>query len=77
MDFYIIKSILTSADILIEKFEGTIRKMFIERLNPNVCYHKLVHTLSIVEKSIEIGEFYGLEQSLARLSYNRLIGEAL
>jgi hypothetical protein len=49
-------------DILLDTFEFTIKKMFSERLNPNVCYHNIDHTLSIVAKVSEIGEFHQLGQ---------------
>ncbi|MEP0711865.1 HD domain-containing protein [Algoriphagus sp.] len=47
----------------LENFEVVIRKMFAERLNPNVCYHNLAHTLSIVEKVREIGLYYQLDRA--------------
>ncbi|WP_339868185.1 HD domain-containing protein [uncultured Algoriphagus sp.] len=49
-------------DILLDTFELAIRKLFAERLNPDVCYHNIDHTLSIVAKVKEIGLYYNLEQ---------------
>lgn len=49
-------------DILLDTFELAIRKLFAERLNPDVCYHNIDHTLSIVAKVREIGEYYNLAQ---------------
>jgi len=49
-------------DIHLENFEFTIRKMFAERLNTDVCYHNIDHTLSIVAKVKEIGDYYQLDQ---------------
>ncbi|MEB2775157.1 HD domain-containing protein [Algoriphagus sp. D3-2-R+10] len=46
----------------LDNFEYNIRKMFAERLNPNVCYHNLEHTLSIVAKAKEIGEYYQMDK---------------
>ncbi len=50
-------------DIQLANFEITLRKMFAERLNPDVCYHNIHHTLSIVEKVCEIGTYYKLKQT--------------
>ncbi|RAI89456.1 HD domain-containing protein [Algoriphagus yeomjeoni] len=50
-------------DIHLKTFEQDIRRLFAERLIPEVCYHNLDHTLSIVSKVKEIGEFYNLDKS--------------
>ena len=50
-------------DIHLDNFEIIIRKMFEELLNPDVCYHNIDHTLSIVEKVREIGIFYKMTQT--------------
>ncbi|PZX57728.1 hypothetical protein LV84_01857 [Algoriphagus ratkowskyi] len=47
----------------LDNFEIIIRKMFEEQLNPDVCYHNLEHTLSIVDRVREIGLYYKLEKS--------------
>ncbi|MEB2785195.1 HD domain-containing protein [Algoriphagus persicinus] len=47
----------------LESFECSIRKMFAERLNPDVCYHNLDHTLSIVAKVEEIGTYFQMDQT--------------
>ncbi|MEB2774069.1 DUF5706 domain-containing protein [Algoriphagus sp. D3-2-R+10] len=44
----------------LEKFESWIRKLFENRQKPEVCYHNLDHTLQIVSKVKEIGEYYNL-----------------
>ncbi|SFT38681.1 HD domain-containing protein [Algoriphagus locisalis] len=49
-------------DKQLENFEFAIRKMFAEQLIPEVCYHNLDHTLSIVSKVKEIGESYQLDK---------------
>ncbi|WPR77237.1 Pycsar system effector family protein [Algoriphagus sp. NG3] len=43
-----------------EKFESWIRSMFEYRQKSEFCYHNIDHTLQIVEKSQEIGEYYKL-----------------
>tara|TARA_R110002012_G_scaffold124377_3_gene275475 strand:+ start:12143 stop:12754 length:612 start_codon:yes stop_codon:yes gene_type:complete len=48
--------------ISLTSFEHRIRKLFAERLNPAVCYHNLDHTLSIVDKVNEIGEYHQLDK---------------
>ena len=45
----------------LKNFESSIRRMFAEQLNPKVCYHKLDHTLTIVSKSHEIGEYFRMD----------------
>lgn len=50
-------------DRLLEKFEQDIRRLFSEQLIPEVCYHNLDHTLSIVSKVKEIGAYYKLDKS--------------
>lgn len=47
----------------LENFEHDIRKLFAEQLISDVCYHNLDHTLSIVSKVKEIGEYYQLNKS--------------
>lgn len=42
------------------KFESWIRKMFENRQKSEICYHNLDHTLQIVEKVNEIGDYYKL-----------------
>lgn len=42
------------------KFESWIRKMFENRQKSEICYHNLAHTLQIVEKVNEIGDYYKL-----------------
>lgn len=49
-------------DIHLKNFELAIRKMFAERLIPEVCYHNLDHTLSIVSTVNEIGVYYHLDK---------------
>ncbi|WP_310097836.1 Pycsar system effector family protein [Algoriphagus sp. 4150] len=44
------------------KFESWIRKMFENRQKSEICYHNIDHTLQIVEKVREIGEYYKLEK---------------
>ncbi len=48
-------------DKQLEKFESWIRKMFENRQKSEFCYHNIEHTLQIVDKVREIGEYYGLE----------------
>lgn len=47
-------------DTQLEKFESWIRKLFENRQKPAVCYHNLDHTLQIVSKVKEIGQYYNL-----------------
>ncbi len=47
-------------DKQLEKFESWIRSMFEYRQKSEFCYHNIDHTLQIVEKSQEIGEYYKL-----------------
>lgn len=49
-------------DKQLENFESWIRKMFDDCQKSEVCYHNLNHTLQIVEKVKEIGEYYKLEK---------------
>ncbi|MCE7055196.1 DUF5706 domain-containing protein [Algoriphagus sp. AGSA1] len=49
-------------DKQLEKFESWIRKMFENRQKSEFCYHNIEHTLQIVDKVREIGEYYGLEK---------------
>ncbi len=57
-----LKITLKPVDIHLDNFESSIRKMFVERINPDVCYHNIDHTLSIVDKVREIGEYNQLDQ---------------
>ena len=57
--------------VSLASFKYRIRKLFAERLNPAVCYHKLDHTLSIVDKVNEVDEYYYLDkQSLENLFFD-------
>jgi len=47
-------------DKQLEKFELWIRKMFETRHKSEVCYHNMDHSLQIVKKVAEIGEYYKL-----------------
>lgn len=47
-------------DIQSEKFESWVRELFADKQKKDVCYHTIEHTIFIVEKVREIGEFYKL-----------------
>ena len=49
-------------DKQLEKFESWIREMFENRQKSEVCFHNLDHTLQIVEKVKEIGDYYKLKE---------------
>ncbi|AKP50760.1 Pycsar system effector family protein [Cyclobacterium amurskyense] len=49
-------------DKQLEKFERWIREMFENRQKSEVCYHNMDHSLQIVKKVAEIGEYYNLSK---------------
>jgi len=50
-------------EIQLENFETWIRKLFATELKPEVCYHNLDHTVSIVKRVGELAHFYQLPES--------------
>lgn len=49
-------------EIQLENFETWIRKLFATELKPEVCYHNLDHTVSIVRRVGELAHFYQLPE---------------
>ncbi len=49
-------------EIQLENFEIWIRKLFATELKPEVCYHNLDHTVSIVKRVGELAHFYNLPE---------------
>lgn len=57
-------------NILSERFEAWIRDMFASQQKEEICYHTIDHTIFMVEKVREIGEFYKLPaEDLEDLTY--------
>lgn len=50
-------------EIQLENFEIWIRKLFATEIKPQICYHNLDHTVSIVKRVGELAHFYQLPVS--------------